>query len=88
MYVCVADAPCLLHSLAPIHLPQSPCNSSEPSVSHTYIACEQVAYTLPGPSRTTAASNNKNGLKDEIRLVLLDERYFRETLPCSRRSNW
>jgi len=44
----------------------------------------QAAYTLPGPT----GSPNKAGLNDEINLVLLDERYFRDTLPCSAREDW
>jgi hypothetical protein len=46
-------------------------------------AALQVSYTLPGPGGT-----NKNGLKDEIQMVLLDERYFRDTLPCSKKRDW
>lgn len=45
--------------------------------------CAQVSYTLPGPGGT-----NSNGLQDEIKMVLLDERYFRDTLPCSARQDW
>jgi alkaline phosphatase D len=44
----------------------------------------QAAYTLPGPG----SSSSSSGFVDEIQLVLLDERYFRETLPCSIRKDW
>lgn len=47
------------------------------------MLCVQVSYTLPGPG-----GPNKNGLNDEIQMVLLDERYFRDTLPCSAREGW
>jgi alkaline phosphatase D len=45
----------------------------------------QTTYTLPGPG---SSSSSSSGLVDEIQLVLLDERYFRETLPCSIRRDW
>ncbi|WIA30967.1 hypothetical protein OEZ86_001015 [Tetradesmus obliquus] len=50
----------------------------------------QAAYTLPGPgsSSSSRSSSSSSGLVDEIQLVLLDERYFRETLPCSIRRDW
>jgi hypothetical protein len=33
-------------------------------------------------------SGGGDGLIDEIQLLLLDERWFRESLPCSARENW
>eukprot|EP00775_Hariotina_reticulata_P009939 gene9939-10094_t len=44
----------------------------------------QTSYVLPGPG-TGSSSADGDALVEEILLVLLDERYHRETLPCSSR---
>eukprot|EP00879_Flechtneria_rotunda_P012305 GHRR01012852.1.p1 GENE.GHRR01012852.1~~GHRR01012852.1.p1 ORF type:complete len:325 (+),score=82.73 GHRR01012852.1:519-1493(+) len=72
---------------------------NSPRRSNTYGL--QATYILPGPGTSSVAAVNRGGdahtaegnepgknLVDEVQLVLLDERYFRETLPCSVKQAW
>ena len=83
---CLAQCP---HGVHAVELPSRTAvlNMRHAVVSVGSYGCvsllAQVSYQLPGPATT-----NKHGLKDDIQMVLLDERYFRATLPCSAREKW
>ncbi|GAX80017.1 hypothetical protein CEUSTIGMA_g7456.t1 [Chlamydomonas eustigma] len=58
------------------------------SPRRTYTSGLQTSYTLHGPPGDNDANAAQDPSSREVQVVLLDERYYRDPLPCSVRKAW